>query len=270
MSNTPPTRPARPAARRSEPDLSLGAAYHGPSFADAEWDWLSVVRAAIYLCDYMTAHPDRQPRPLLPGRVGLNKLGQLRVDEATPAEAAFFTAPEIVEAATPAARQQETPPARLAAPTAAVYHIGALAYYLLAGRPPVGDIADMERDAPAAPDALKDVLLRSLAVDPARRPPTPADLRARLYFVLFPPAWFEESIPRLPLDDGLKTRLIGALTKAQHAWYGLRDQLPWQQLGKARRWYVRVLDHPEWGDVLRVAGVALLVLIYLLLLTDVI
>lgn len=273
VSNAPPTL-----------DLSLGTAYRGTPFTDIDWNWPSIARAAIALCDYLIANPAQQTQPLLPSRISLDEEGQLQVGSASIDEAVFFTAPEIVESAAAsngndkrkakkATKEIATEAAAAetaAAETAAVYHIGAFAYYLLVNCPPIGNFVDIEQVAPATPGALKDTLLRALAVDAKKRTPSLAELRTQLCFVLDPPAWFEKAIPRLSLDDETEAKLISTLNRAQLTWYRLRDRIPWQRLDKTRKRYDTMLEHPRWGLALRLAGVLLLVLIYLVLVTDVI
>jgi hypothetical protein len=240
-------------------DLTLNAAYRGAAFIDAAWNWPSVVRAAIHLCDYVAADPVRFARPLLPALIALDNEGQLQVEAATVAEAAPFAAPEVADAAETAAVE-----------ITAVYHVAALAHYLLVGYPPIGNVTLVDEAAPDTPAALKSVLVRALAVDPKQRTATLADLRTQLYYVLDPPAWFEEEVPKLPIDDETKTRLIDSLNRGQLSWYRLRDRIPWQRVGRARKRLTDSTAHPKIGRALTIAGVLLVLLIYLTLLTDLI
>lgn len=255
-------------------DLSLSPTYRGAPFVDISWNWPSVARAAIALSDYLIANPTRQTQPLLPSYISLDTEGQLQVGSVSANEAAPFTAPEIIESTAPredkGKKGKKKGATKIVPETAAVYHVGAIAHYLLVGYPPIGDFTDIEQAAPATPDTLKDVLLRALAVDAEKRTTTLDELRKQLYFVLDPPAWFEKAIPKLPVDEELKTRLTDGLNRAQLSWYRLRDRIPWQRLDKMRKRYDAALADPRWGPVLRLSGVLLLVLIYLLLMTDVI
>lgn len=243
-----------PAVDRLTLDLSLGPSFRGRSFAAATWNWPAAVRAAIQLIDHLAAAED-SVAPLLPGRVMLDVDGRLSVQPSTVAEAGPFAAPEVA----------------LGEPVddrAAVYHVAALAYALLIGYPPMGDTSRMARLAPEIPARLNETMLRALAIDVAQRTATLAALREQLLFVLVPPLWYEEVVPRLPLDDEQRRKLTATLDRLQSNWLQLRDRIPWQRLGRTRKRAGEVAGRPRVHRLLTAAGVLLVLFTYLVLLTD--
>lgn len=273
--DTPPPAVVEPAILPGV-DLALPPTYWNMTFVDAVWNWPDVVRAAIALCDWLPGDPARFHQPLLPSGVALDEAGALQLNPVAPAEATPFLAPELREGSAPATDPAKMTPderaaaALAAAETAAVYHVAALAYYLLADYPPVDNVTLIQKVAPDTPAALKDVLVRALAVDPQARVATLSELRAQFHYVLVPPNWYEQGVARLPLSDENKAQLSDALNRLTLAWYRLRDRIPWQRLGRARRRLDDAAARPRVGRALTVAGILLALLIYLTLLTDLI
>lgn len=241
-----------PSVNRLALDLALGPNFRGKTFAEATWNWPAAVRAAILLIDQRDADPKT---PLLPGKVMLDESGALLVRPVDSADATLFLAPELAQGQ-PA--DQRT----------AVYHIAALTYALLLGYPPIGDISSLGRLAPDVPARLREALLQGMAIDPDQRTATPAELRAQLLFVLVPPVWYEEIVPRLPLADETKTTLVATLDRGQSSWLRLRDRIPWQRLGRGHRRLEDLASRPRIRRSLMMGGGFLALLIYLLLLTD--
>lgn len=134
----------------------------------------------------------------------------------------------------------------------------------------MGNIGRIDRDAAGTPAALKHILMRALAVDPQQRTATLGELRAGLYNVLVPPAWYEAYVPRLPVDDDTKARLSDALDRAQLAWYRTRDRIPWQRVGKMRKQWAGRAEDRRVSRALTAVGVAVVLLIYIVLFTDII
>lgn len=272
---TLPLPPTEPAAAPGF-DLALPPALRGAAFVDAVWNWPTVARAAIALCDWLPSDPARLRQPLLPSRVALDEAGELQLTPVAANEATPFIAPELREGSPPATYSAKLTPNERAAvemaavETAAVYHVAALAYYLLADYPPVDNVTHIQKVAPDTPTALKSVLVRGLAVDPRQRIATLSDLRAQFHYVLVPPNWYEQSVARLPLDDENKGQLNDALNRLTLGWYRLRDRIPWQRLGRARRRFDAAAARPRVGRAFAIGGILLALLIYLTLVTNLI
>lgn len=251
----PDSRSATPPAPGAMLDLSLGQAYWGRRLIEIDWNWPSAVRVALLLCDLVQADP--AAGPLLPGHITIVDDDRLQIDVLDVGDAIPFVAPEVAAGAMPTQ-------------VAAVFNIAAVIYYLLADAPPLGNIGRIDADLAATPAAFRHVLIRALAVDPRLRTPTPDDLRAGFYAVIDPPAWYESHVLRLPIDDEARARLNDLLNRMHLAWYRLRDRIPWQRMGKARKRLAGTTGNPRLERGLTAAGILIVLLIYIVLFTDVI
>lgn len=255
--NPPDGIDPEPAAPEATLDLSLGPAYWGRPLTEIDWSWPAAVRAAYHLCGHLMADPAAAARSLLPGHIIFESEDRPQIGAVDGGDAGPFLAPEVAPGAAPAE-------------AAAVYGIAAVTYYLLVGAPPLGNIGRIDKDAAGTPAALKYVLMKALAVDPQQRTATLGELRAGLYNVLAPPAWYEAYLPRLPFDDDTKARLSDTLDRAQLAWFRTRDRIPWQRVGKTRKQLAGRAEDPRLARALTAVGVAVVLLIYIVLFTDII